>query len=270
MSWYQDLLVETGRAPAFWLLVGFVLTFMATRAVTRRIRHAAMRERPSAPRKRRLLADIHIAGVHVHHQVWGILLVLAVGMAVFRFDPGSPWLEVLALLFGAGAALALDQFALWIHLDDVYWAEQGRKSIDAILVATAVAAAMVLLVSPVGLIREQDTALWVVATALIVHFSLVVVSLLKGKRYLAVIGMVVVPLPVVGALRLAKSSSFWSRRFYATAKRARARKRFTEDYPARWDRFRDWIGGEHGVHLPPRLEASITESMGDSSEGRRR
>jgi hypothetical protein len=77
--------------------------------------------------------------------VWGILLVLSVGMVHFRFDPATPWLEVLALLFGTGAALALDQFALWVHLDDVYWSEQGRKSIDAILVATLVAVAMVVL-----------------------------------------------------------------------------------------------------------------------------
>lgn len=270
MTWYQDLLVDTGRAPAFWLLIGFVLTFVATRAVTRRIRTRAMRERPDRPRGRRVLADIHIAGVHVHHQVWGILLVLVVGLVHFRFDPSSPWLEVLALLFGAGAALALDQFALWVHLDDVYWSEQGRKSIDAILVATAVAAAMVTLASPVGFIREQDTAAWVLMAALVVHFTLVVWCFLKGKRYLAVVGMVVPGLPLIGVLRLAKSTSFWAKRFYSLEKRARARHRFSHDYPARWNRLRDWIGGDHGVRLPRRLDQTITESLGDQSEGRER
>ena len=45
------------------------------------------------------------------------------------------WIEVLAALFGVGAALALDEFALWLHLEDVYWSEEGKKSIDAVMLA---------------------------------------------------------------------------------------------------------------------------------------
>ena len=78
---------------------------------------------------------MHIGGVHVHHQVWGILLVLVVGLLTFRFRPESPWVEVMATLFGVGAALALDEFALWLHLEDVYWSEEGKKSIDAVMIA---------------------------------------------------------------------------------------------------------------------------------------
>ena len=78
---------------------------------------------------------MHIGGVHVHHQVWGILLVLVVGLLTFRFRPESPWIEILATLFGVGAALALDEFALWLHLEDVYWSEEGKKSIDAVMIA---------------------------------------------------------------------------------------------------------------------------------------
>ena len=65
--------------------------------------------------------------------MWGILLVLAAGLLQFRYSPRSPWAEVLAALFGAGAALTLDEFALWFNLDDVYWSKTGRQSIDAIL-----------------------------------------------------------------------------------------------------------------------------------------
>lgn len=51
--------------------------------------------------------------------------MLVTGLLVFRFSPESPWLEALPALFGAGAALALDEFALWLHLDDVYWSAEG-------------------------------------------------------------------------------------------------------------------------------------------------
>ncbi len=266
---YYEYLVDTGRAPALWLLVGFVCTFLATRAVTKRIRDVDARRSAGEPVKRGLFANIHIAGVHVHHQVWGILIVLVVGMVHFRFDPASPWLEVLACLFGAGAALALDQFAMWVHLEDVYWAEQGRKSIDAILVATAVFAAMVILASPVGFIRDQETAAWVVVVALVVHFVFILLTFLKGKRYMALAGTIVPGLAVLGTLRLAKSTSFWAMRFYSPRKRAQAKVRFAQDYPARWDRFRDWIGGEHGMTIPKKLEKTITDSMGDNPEGSR-
>ncbi|MGA8046979.1 MAG: hypothetical protein WCA30_12015 [Dermatophilaceae bacterium] len=63
----------------------------------------------------------------MHHQVWGILLVLLVGLLTVWFSLGPPWIEVLATLFGAGAALALDEFALWLHLEDVYWSEGARS-----------------------------------------------------------------------------------------------------------------------------------------------
>lgn len=79
--------------------------------------------------------------MHVHHQVWGILLVLASGLLQFRYSPRSPWEEVLAALFGAGAALTLDEFALWFNLDDVYRTKTGRPSTDAILLRARLPAA---------------------------------------------------------------------------------------------------------------------------------
>ena len=82
----------------------------------------------------------------MHHQVWGILLVLVVGLLTFRFRPESPWIEILATLFGIGAALALDEFALWLHLEDVYWSEEGKKSIDAVMIAAVFG--LVLLTAP--------------------------------------------------------------------------------------------------------------------------
>ena len=95
--------------------------------MTRRIRaqKASSSAEQSRPPKRKALADIYIGGIHVHHQVWGILLVLVTGLLQFRYSPAPPWSEVLAALFGAGAALTLDEFAMWLYLDDVYW---GRRA----------------------------------------------------------------------------------------------------------------------------------------------
>ena len=137
LDWYRAAILDTGRSAAVWALLGFVVTFGLTRWITVTIRARKARqdadESSGGPIK-----DIHIGGVHVHHQVWGILLVLLTGLLQFRFSPGPPWVEVLATLFGVGAALALDEFALWLHLEDVYWSEEGRKSIDAVLVAVVV------------------------------------------------------------------------------------------------------------------------------------
>jgi hypothetical protein len=84
--------------------------------------------------------DIYIRGRHIHHLVWGILILLGVGYAWLLGAGESDSLghsntaRLLALLYGAGAALTLDEFALWLNLEDVYWAREGRESIDAILV----------------------------------------------------------------------------------------------------------------------------------------
>jgi hypothetical protein len=83
--------------------------------------------------------DIYIGGRHIHHLVWGILILLIVGFAwLMEIGTGSESSSIfagrlLALLYGAGAALTLDEFALWLNLEDVYWARQGRESIDAII-----------------------------------------------------------------------------------------------------------------------------------------
>ncbi len=260
-SWYEQYVVATGRSPALWLFVGFVLTFVVTRAITRRIRAAqAVATAQGRDALGGVLANIHIGGVHVHHQVWGILLALTAGLLEFRFAPDRPWVEVLAFAFGAGAALALDEFALWVHLDDVYWTAEGRKSIDAILVAVAVAVAMLVQVSPVGITDASSGGRWATTVVLVLHFALVVVAFLKGKRHLGIIGVVVPGIAILCAARLAKPTSFWARRYYGDARRARAVRRFSEEYHARWDRFRDWIGGAH-VRVSPQVEAAVELSL---------
>jgi len=257
MSWYDEVIVETGRAPTLWLLVGFVTTFAVTRWVTRRIR---ARE-AAAESDGGVISNVHIGGVHIHHQVWGILLVLVAGVLEFRYSPGSPWAEVLAALFGAGAALALDEFALWLHLEDVYWSAEGRKSIDAILVATVIAIALLMQVSPVGISPDETGSGWAFAAALVGHFAMVVMAFLKGKRLLGLVGIVVPIVASVGALRLAKPTSYWARRHYGPEKTERARRRFSEDYQARWDRIRDRIGGSHGGRLEGAVDRMVHQAI---------
>ena len=258
MGWYTQHVVETGRAPALFALVGFVVTFVVVRSVTRRIR--ARKEsspRPTTtgpptttgaePRaRRRLLGDVSIGGVHVHHQVWGILLVLLTGMLEFRYSPGHPWSEALALLFGAGAALALDEFALWLYVDDVYWTEDGQRSIDAILVGGAIGGALLLSASPVGVTSDDEPNGWIPYTVtVVVHLALAFVAVLKGKLATGLVGIVVPVVALVGALRLAKPSSYWARRRYARRphRLTRAQHRFGPRYQARWERVRTFLGG---------------------------
>jgi hypothetical protein len=78
MDWYQQVFVETGRSPSLWALIGFLVTFAIARSITRRIR--AKNAKPAQPDPDKAVgsggfSDIYIGGVHVHHQVWGILLL---------------------------------------------------------------------------------------------------------------------------------------------------------------------------------------------------
>ena len=241
MDWYQQVFVETGRSAALWALVGFLVTFAITRGITRRIR--AKKNEPADDADGGGFSDIYIGGVHIHHQVWGILLVLLSGLLEFRFSPDAPWREVLAALFGVGAALTLDEFALWFHLDDVYWGEEGRKSIDAILIGGALGAVLLMEASPVGSTQEEGVDTWLYAVLVAFHLATAGVSFVKGKLATGLIGIVVPIVALVGAIRLAKPTSAWARRRYSEKKMNRSHQRFDDDYSRRRERLRDLVGG---------------------------
>ncbi len=225
-GWYQEALVATGRSAALWLLIGFLVTFGATRWITLRIRAREACDEGEAD-ARGAIKDVYIGGVHIHHQVWGILLVLVVGLLEFRFRPDSPWQEVLAALFGVGAALALDEFALWLQWRTSTGAEEGRKSIDAVMVALVVGVALLLGTSPIGLDAGtvETNGLLFASAAVVLHISYTIVCLLKGKLVTGLVGLPIPLLGLVGAIRLAKPSSFRARRFYSEAKMAKAQDR---------------------------------------------
>jgi len=164
---YDDWIVDTGKQPELFLLLAFLLSFGFIRTSAHMIR-AQVRWWPG---------NVQVGGTHVHHLVWGILTMLVVGYAAIAFAPGSPLREVLAILFGVGAGLTMDEFALWLHLRDVYWSEQGRSSIDAVIVAAG-CGALVLLGVRIWIDVAEDVAAGV--EALIAAGGSVLVALAVG------------------------------------------------------------------------------------------
>ena len=90
---------------------------------------------------------IQVGGRHIHHLVLGIVILLLVGYGwLCEIGVGSDGSSIflsrlMSILYGAGAALTLDEFALWLNLKDVYWSPEGRASIDAIILFGALLAA---------------------------------------------------------------------------------------------------------------------------------
>ncbi len=279
MDWYRENLVDTGRAPAVWALIGFLVTFALTRWITRMIRtkNAAPPPPPPEPgeepakKKKGGFSDIYIGGVHVHHQVWGIMLVLFSGMLEFRFNPESPYSEVLAALFGVGAALALDEFALWFHLDDVYWGEEGRKSIDAVLIGAVLGFVLLLSANPLGVDETVDEpGTWAYTATVAFNMVMAVICFTKGKIATGLIGIPIPIVGLVGAIRLAKPASMWARRRYA-GKRAhrmdRSHRRFDDAYQRRRDRIRDFLGGTPSTKVAtPAADAVTPDPTGIASD----
>ena len=248
-EWYANFIQEPGRAGILFMLLAFGVTFVITRTLTRRIHAKGQAEGQPGEGEQStgLVKDIHIGGVHIHHQVWGILLILLAAALEFSYQPKSPWVEVLGALFGIGAALTLDEFALWLHLEDVYWTSAGRKSIDAVVVAVVLMCALLLGSTPFGVSQAEDGPdSLVLAPILVVVFLLfVLISMSKGKLIMGLVGIFIPLVAIIGALRVARPESMWAKRRYATrpAKLAKAEARNAR-HEARMDRVRDVLGGK--------------------------
>lgn len=206
-------------------LIAFLLTFLVTRTIVRYIRAHADSD---APRKWWQPRNIGHGTLHIHHVVIGVVLVMMSGvtMVTLAVSGGVVEFTVAATFFGMGAALVLDEFALILHLEDVYWAEDGRTSVDAVFAAVAVAGLLILGFNPlsffdIGIWREDHSLLIrasVVATALLT-LALAVVVLLKGKVWTGLVGMFITPLLVVGAIRLSRPHAPWARWRYTSRPR---------------------------------------------------
>ncbi len=124
---YRRYFREPRRERLFLASLCFLVTFAVTRIIT----HAAHAHGNH-------FLSVTFGDTHVHHLVWGIMLLLLVGyLGLIQAGKGTdrPSLtggRIAAALYGLGAALTLDEFALWLNLQDVYWEKQGRASIDAV------------------------------------------------------------------------------------------------------------------------------------------
>lgn len=117
--------VDYRKAAALRTLAAFIGMFLILRGLTYGIHYHLLPVR-----------DIVTGGLHIHHFVWGIGIALVVGFLALSIDQAR-WHPWLAFPFGIGAALILDEFALWLNLRDVYWADQGRWSVDLVILVAA-------------------------------------------------------------------------------------------------------------------------------------
>jgi len=218
-SLYERAIVDTGRQPEFLFFVAFLVTFGFIRTSAHMIR-AQVKWWPG---------NVEVGGTHIHHLVWGICLMMITGYVGVTIAPPSPWHEIVAIFFGIGMGLALDEFALWLDLKDVYWSEQGRKSIDAVIVAATITGLIL-----VGFSAWVDVADKVeeIVFALVGGFGLIgiaaaIVNLAKQKFGIAILGFLIPPIGIVAAFRLGRPHSLWARVLYGDDKRERATARFS-------------------------------------------
>jgi hypothetical protein len=224
---YETHIEAAGNELHFLLLLSFLCSFGFIRTSAHMIR-AQVSWWPGNVQTK--------GGTHIHHLVWGILLVLTMGYLGLSFDLGTPWIELVVIVFGIGMGLTLDEFALWLNLKDVYWQEQGRQSIDAVVVTTTL-----LVISLLGLqfwidVREaillaigvggesfvgDESALILLAFQLI-GAGLAAICFLKGKTMIGIVGLFIPIVALFGAVTKARPNSRWERRRRAPPARSSA------------------------------------------------
>jgi hypothetical protein len=222
------------NVPLLVCFAAFVITFLVTRTITRMIRAG----------KGPFHDNVSESGVHVHHAVPGIILLTAGAfVAVGTSGSGSAWVIVAALLVGVGTSLVLDEFALILHLQDVYWADEGRISVEVVSLAMACLGMAVVGLTPFDVQGLEGGIEGVIALLLTIGIVvwLIVVSIMKGKYKLALFGAFLPLCALVAALRLARPDSRWAKKRYGPDKLARAEAR-TSWYDEHFGPATAWIG----------------------------
>ena len=258
---YEQYIYDAGKEPLFLLLLSFLIAFFLTRLYTRLGRVRGW-------------GSGNVGGVHLHHIVPGIILALVAGLLLAATSGAqSTSRGLIAIVFGAGAALILDEFALVLHLEDVYWSERGRLSVESAILGVLVTSLMLVATSPFGSAGDgAGTRLITVFHFIAFNLALATVTLLKGKFILGTAAIFIPPFGLIGALRLAKPYSPWAVWFYdpsrgrqnRRAKRerklARATKRFEN---GRFGRLEHWlvdlIGGSFDEAAPNSVAASTPQ-----------
>jgi len=223
-----------GPGLAFLVLLGLLVSFLFIRTSARMIR-AEVSWWPGNVETG--------SGLHLHHLVWGIVLMLIAGFAGFAVGSDAPWSQIAAVAFGVGAGLTLDEFALWIRLEDVYWTAEGRVSLDAVILTTIFMGLVVVGAQPFGV--SDPVSAPVAAVTVAQAFVLSAISFMKGRIGLGVVAIFIPLSGLWSACRLAKPGSPWAHRFYGESKLVRAQRRFPADRRGARirNRFFDAIGG---------------------------
>lgn len=267
VEFWDEQLVTEGKQGIFLVLVGFVLSFSFIRMSTRLMRSPRVPWWPGS-----VVSD---SGVHVHHLVFGIVAMMVSGTVGFVALGDSPYTEICAALFGVGVGLTIDEFALWVYLDDVYWAEEGRVSIDATVIAAAMMGLLLLGFSPFSFETQsiQETVGSLIA-ALIV-FSMVALCFAKQRILHGAVGFFVLPVAIYGAARIGKPGSPWGRRRYGERrpkKQTKAEERFSPD--RRTERFkeafRDIVGGKPSEGVAAAGQEALAATREAAAEVRQR
>ncbi|MBA3261466.1 MAG: hypothetical protein H0T69_03110 [Thermoleophilaceae bacterium] len=196
---YDHHIQVPGKETHFVILLAFVCSFGFIRTSAHMIRAQVSWWPGNVETK---------GGTHVHHLVWGILLLISMGYVGISTDIGSPWFELVAIAFGIGMGLTMDEFALWLNLKDVYWQQQGRQSIDAVVVTTTL-----LVIALLGLqfwIDVYDAALvlagvqrgntWIAIPIQLFGIALAVVCFRRGRKLAGLFGLFVPLVALIGAV----------------------------------------------------------------------
>jgi len=222
--------------PAFIMLLAFVITFICARGYTRIARKTGW-------------GSASFGGVHAHHLVFGMVIAFIAGAATFGLTPSSysPFFLLLAAAFGCGVALVLDEFALLFHLKDVYWSNEGRSSIDAVVIALVLGVLMIIGVAPFG--SNGDFTHTYLLMTIAINLPILLIAGLKGKIKMALFGVFIPLLGLVGAIRLAKPNSPWAKFMYKNHPKkvnrtTKRHKRYDKTWLHYKDRLWDLIGGK--------------------------
>jgi hypothetical protein len=210
---------RSGAGAAALVLIAFLVSFIAIRTSARLTRSVSWW--PGGLETE--------GGLHIHHLVWGIMLMLFCGFLSFAAPLDGPWWHAIAVGFGIGAGFTLDEFALWVRLQDVYWAEQGRASFDAVVCTGAFAILVVIGTRPFGL--DEPTSIWGTTVVVGTIVTLAVTCFAKGRVLLGVVGLFIPIAALAGAIRLGHPASPWARWRYDEARLQRSQARFAPDRP---------------------------------------
>jgi hypothetical protein len=124
----HERIPDRPRRRLFLAAIGFAVTFLGARVLVLFILYHV------GP-----FGWVVLGGTHIHHLVWGILLLLISGYALVAevgtgSSPASLFAgRLIAILYGMGAALTLDEFTMWLNIKEVSWSFQGRESIDVVV-----------------------------------------------------------------------------------------------------------------------------------------